>query len=102
MKWKNTLLNSGNVVMHLEALITMSLVFATTFFFFLFFWGGGGGGYFVTRLSRPILSSKFLDPWTNVMYIQKFKLDFLRNYCVYLNQILYESFQVQGNENLMT
>ena len=26
----------------------------------------------------------------------------LRNYCVDLNQILYESFQVQGNENLMT
>ena len=31
-----------------------------------------------------------------------FKLDFLRNYCTDLNQILYESFQVQGNENLMT
>ena len=47
MKWKNTLLNSGNVVMHLEAEITMSLVFATTFFFFFFFFfllGGGGGG----------------------------------------------------------
>ena len=29
-------------------------------------------------------------------------LDFLRNYCVDLNQTLYESFQVQGNENLMT
>ena len=28
-------------------------------------------------------------------------LDFLRNYCSDLNQILYESFQVQGNENLM-
>ena len=28
----------------------------------------------------------------------KFKLDFLRNYCADLNQILYESFQVQGNE----
>ena len=25
--------------------------------------GVGGGGYFVTQLSRPILSSKFLDPW---------------------------------------
>ena len=32
----------------------------------------------------------------------KFKLNFLRNYCIDLNQILYESFQVQGNENLMT
>ena len=28
----------------------------------------------------------------------KFKLDFLRKYCTDLNQ----SFQVQGNENLMT
>ena len=28
------------------------------------------------------------------MYIQKLKLDFLKNYCVVLNQILYESFQV--------
>ena len=37
-----------------------------------------------------------------VVYIQKFKVDFLRNYCTDLNQILYESFQVQGNENLMT
>ena len=25
----------------------------------------------------------------------------LRNYCADLNQILYESFQVQGNENLI-
>ena len=33
---------------------------------------------------------------------QTFKLDFLRNYCTDLNQILYKSFQVQGNENLMT
>ena len=37
-----------------------------------------------------------------VVYIQKFKLDFLRTYCADLNQILYESFQVHGNENLMT
>ena len=35
-------------------------------------------------------------------YIQKFKLDFLRNYFADLNQILDESFQVQGNETLMT
>ena len=35
------------------------------------------------------------------MYIQKFTLDFFRNYCADLNQILYESFQVQGNENLI-
>ena len=32
----------------------------------------------------------------------KIKLDFLRNYCVDLSQILYESIQVQGNENLIT
>ena len=36
------------------------------------------------------------------MYIQKFKLDFLRNYCVDLNQTLYESLHVQGNKILMT
>ena len=36
------------------------------------------------------------------MYIQKFKLDFLRNYCADLNQILHESFPAQGNENLLT
>ena len=32
----------------------------------------------------------------------KFEVDFLRNYCADLNQTLYEIFQVQGNENLMT
>ena len=32
----------------------------------------------------------------------KFKPDFLRKYWAMLNQILYESFQVQGNANLMT
>ena len=32
----------------------------------------------------------------------KIILNFLRNYCADLNQTLYESFQVQGNENLMT
>ena len=32
----------------------------------------------------------------------KIKPDFHRNYCAVLNQILYESFQVQGNENLMS
>ena len=38
-------------------------------------------------------------PWPKVMYIQKFKRDFLRKYCVDLNQTLFESFQVQGNES---
>ena len=37
-----------------------------------------------------------------IQYMQKFKPDFLWNYYAVLNQILYESFQVQGNENLMT
>ena len=32
----------------------------------------------------------------------KFQTGFFRNYCAVLNQILYESYQVQGNENLMT
>ena len=41
-------------------------------------------------------------PWPKVVYIQKFKRDFLRNYLTNLNQIFYESFQVQGNENLIT
>ena len=37
-----------------------------------------------------------------VVYIQKFKTDFLRNYCGDLNQFFYESFQIEENENLMT
>ena len=37
-----------------------------------------------------------------VVYVQKFKPNFLSNYWAILNQILYESFQVQGNENLLT
>ena len=41
-------------------------------------------------------------PWPKVVYVQKFIQDFLRSYCADLNQIFYESFQVQGNENLMT
>ena len=32
----------------------------------------------------------------------KIQTGFLRNYCVDLNQTLYQSFQVQGNEKLMT
>ena len=31
----------------------------------------------------------------------KIKLDFFRNLCADLNQTLYESFQVQGNDNEM-
>ena len=37
-------------------------------------------------------------PWPKVVYILKFKPDFLRSYCADLNQIFYDSFQVQGNE----
>ena len=37
----------------------------------------------------------------NAVYLQKFKPNFLRNNCAVLNQIVHESFQVQGNENLM-
>ena len=40
--------------------------------------------------------------WPKVLYIQNFKPDFLINYCAVLNQILCESFQVQGIVNLMT
>ena len=38
-----------------------------------------------------------LWPWPKVVYKQKFKPDFLRNYCADLNPILYESLQVQNN-----
>ena len=37
-------------------------------------------------------------PWPKAVYIKKFKPDFLRNYYAVLNQILHESFQVQGNK----
>ena len=47
-------------------------------------------------------SRSFLDLGPRSCTYKKIKPDFLRNYCVDLNQTLYESFQVQGNENLMT
>ena len=55
-------------------------------------------------LSETIAASdlKVSRSGPKVMYIQKLKPDFLRNYGADLNQILYESFQGQGNENLMT
>ena len=43
------------------------------------------------------MSRSFLTLANNRVYT-KFKLDFLRNYCDDLNQSLYESFQIQGNE----
>ena len=55
------------------------------------------------KICEYILKVKVITlPWPKVVYIQKFKPDFLRNYFADLNQILYESFQVTGNENLMT
>ena len=47
-----------------------------------------GQGHFLTLAQGPVH--------------KKFKPDFLRNYYAVLNQILYESFQEQGNQNLMT
>ena len=41
-------------------------------------------------------------PWPKVIYIQNLKLAFLRNHWAKQSQILYVSFQVQGNENLLT
>ena len=38
-------------------------------------------------------------PWPQGIYMWKLKLVFLRNYLAIFNQILYVSFQVQGNEN---
>ena len=43
----------------------------------------------------------FLDLGPRSCTYKKVKVDFLRNCYTDLNQILYESFQVQGNENLM-
>ena len=40
--------------------------------------------------------------WPQVEDIQKLKPDFLRNYFADLNQIFYDNFQIQENENLMT
>ena len=55
------------------------------------------------KVCEYLRSRSFLDLGRpKVVYIQKFKPDFLRNYFADLNQIFYESFQVQGNENLMT
>ena len=47
-------------------------------------------------------SRSFLDLGPRSCTYKKFKPDFLRNYFADLNKKFYESFQVQGNENLMT
>ena len=56
----------------------------------------------ITASDLKQIDLKKIGQGPKVVFIQKFKPDFLRNYCVDLNQTLYESFQVQGNENLMT
>ena len=48
------------------------------------------------------MSRSFLLTLANDRVYTEFKLDFLRNYCADLNQSLYESFQIQGNENQIT
>ena len=47
-------------------------------------------------------SRSFLDLGQRSYTYKNSKPDFLRNYFANLNQIFFESFQVQGNENLMT
>ena len=47
-------------------------------------------------------SRSFIDLGPRSRTYKNSKTDFLKNYYVDLNQTLYGSFQVQGNENLMT
>ena len=47
-------------------------------------------------------SRSFLDHGPRLCTYKNSTWIFFRNYYAVLNQILYESFQVQGNENLMT
>ena len=54
------------------------------------------------KVCEYLRSSSFFDLGPRSCTYKKFKLDFLRNYLANLIQIFYESFQVQGNENLMT
>ena len=56
--------------------------------------------YFVCKLSGIEGQGHFLT-LAQVEYIKIFKPDFLRNYFADLYQFFNESFQVQGNENLM-
>ena len=52
--------------------------------------------------SETVAASDLKVSRSKVVYKQKFKPDFLRNYFVDLYQIFHKSFQVQENENLMT
>ena len=54
------------------------------------------------KVCEYLRSRSFLDLGPRLCTYKKFKLDFLRNYVADLNKKFYESFQVQGNENLMT
>ena len=47
-------------------------------------------------------SRSFLDLGPRLCTYKNPNLIFSQNYCADLNQILYDSFQVQGNENLIT
>ena len=47
-------------------------------------------------------SRLFLDLGPRLCKYKNWNPIFLRNYCANLNQISYERFQVQGNDNLMT
>ena len=46
-------------------------------------------------------SRSFLDLGQKVIYISKLKLVFFRNHLTFFDQILYVSFQVKGNENML-
>ena len=56
----------------------------------------------VSKSRHLIECMKICDNWQKVVYIKKFKLNIPRNYCADLNQTFYESFLVQGNENMLT
>ena len=50
-----------------------------------------------------VLKVKLISwPWPKVIYIRNLKLAFLKNHWAHQSQILYVSFQVQGNEILST
>ena len=93
MTWKNTLLNSENVVMHLESKFTMSLVFVTTFvffFFFLFFFLGGGvlchlvvQTDFEFKISGPLVcicDTEFPDLWLSALITRNHVFQMGRGY----------------------
>ena len=54
------------------------------------------------KVSEYRRSRSFLDLGPRSCTYKNSNQIFSRDYCAVLNQIFYESFQVQGNENLMT